>query len=54
VLNGFYNEALPLYEHLRNVAPDRKDYWFNGLMNCYYNLNMMDKVEELEKLMPEE
>ena len=54
VLNGFYNEALPLYEKLRSIVPDKKEVWFNGLMNCYYNLNMEDKVAELEKLMPEE
>ena len=54
VLNGFYNEALPLYEKLRLIVPDKKEFWFNGLMNCYYNLNMEDKVAELEKLMPEE
>ena len=54
VLSGFYNQALPLYEKLRSIVPDKKEYWFNGLMNCYYNLNMEDKVAELEKLMPEE
>ena len=50
MLDGFYNQALPLYEKLRSIAPDRKEYWFNGLMNCYYNLRMEDKVAELEKL----
>ena len=50
ILDGFYNQALPLYERLRTVAPERKEYWFNGLMNCYYNLRMNDKVDELEKL----
>ena len=50
ILDGFYNQALPLYERLRTVAPDKKEYWFNGLMNCYYNLRMNDKVDELEKL----
>ena len=50
VLNGIYSQALPLYEKLRSISPDRREFWFNGLMNCYYNLNMMDKVAELEKL----
>lgn len=54
VLNSFYNQALPLYEKLRSIVPDKKEFWFNGLMNCYYNLNMEDKVAELERLMPEE
>lgn len=48
-LKGFYNEALPLYEKLRTIAPDRTDYWLNGLMNCYYGLNMSKELKELEK-----
>ena len=49
-LNGYFNEALPLYERLRENNPDRPDLWMNGLMNCYYNLNMEAKLKELEKL----
>ena len=50
ILNAFYMEAKPLYEKLRSIAPDRTDYWLNGLMNCYYNLNMEKELNELEKL----
>jgi tetratricopeptide (TPR) repeat protein len=50
VLKGYYSEALPLYLKLREVAPDRTDFWMNGLMNCYYNLNMDKELKELEKL----
>lgn len=50
ILNGFYMEAKPLYEKLRTIAPDRTDYWLNGLMNCYYNLNMEKELEELQKI----
>ena len=50
VLKGYYSNALPLYEKLREIAPDRKDFWLNGLMNCYYNLNMSKELKELEKL----
>ena len=54
ILNGYYNQALPLYEKLRSLASDKTNLWLNGLMNCYYNLNMDDKLSELEKLMPNE
>lgn len=50
VLNGLFREALPHFEKLREIAPDRKDLWLNDLTNCYYNLNMDDKMKELEKL----
>ena len=50
ILKGFYTEALPLYEKLRTIAPDRTDYWMNGLMNCYYGLNMEAELKEIEEL----
>lgn len=50
IVNGFFREALPHFEKLRELAPDRKDKWLNDLTQCYYNLNMLDKMEELEKL----
>ena len=50
VLEGYYNKALPLLERLRSVAPDKHELWLTNLINCYYNLNMDAKVEELEKL----
>jgi tetratricopeptide (TPR) repeat protein len=49
-LNGYFKEALPLYERLREIKPDRTDLWMNGLMNCYYNLNMSKELKALEKL----
>ena len=50
ILNGYYNQALPLLEKLRVNCPDKTDLWLTNLINCYYNLNMSDKVKELEKL----
>ena len=50
VLEGYYNKALPLLEKLRQAAPDKHDLWLMNLINCYYNLQMADKVKELEDL----
>lgn len=50
ILNGLFREALPHFERLREIIPDRTDKWLNDLTQCYYNLNMHDKMEELEKL----
>ena len=50
VLNGYYNQALPLLEKLRANCPDKTELWLTNLINCYYNLNKSDKVKELEKL----
>ena len=54
ILDGYFQQALPLYEKLRSIAPDKTNLWLNGLFQCYYNLNMEDKVKEMEKLMPQE
>ena len=50
ILNGYYNQALPLLERLRELQPEKHDLWLGNLMNCYYNLNKSNKVKELEKL----
>ena len=54
VLNGYFKEALPLYEKLRQLQPNKPELWVTGLSNCYYNLNMADKFKEIEKLLPNE
>lgn len=54
ILEGYYREALPLLEKLREIAPDKKNIWLNGLAQCYYSLNMEDKLAEIEKLMPQD
>ena len=53
ILNGYFNQALPLLEKLRVNCPDKTELWLTNLMNCYYNLNMSNKVKELEKLQEE-
>ena len=50
ILNGYYKKALPLLERLRETQPDKYDLWLANLTNCYYNLNMTDKLKEMEAL----
>lgn len=50
VINGYFKEALPYFEKLRELAPDKKELWLNGLSQCYYNLNMEAKLKEIEAL----
>ena len=50
IINGYFKEALPYFEKLRESAPDRQDLWMNGLSQCYYNLNMQAKLKEIEAL----
>ncbi|MBR6648150.1 MAG: hypothetical protein IKL29_02080 [Bacteroidaceae bacterium] len=54
ILSGYFKEALPLYEKLRQIAPDKTNLWLNGLYQCYYNLNMETELNEIEKLLPQE
>lgn len=50
ILNGYYSKALPLLEKLREIEPDKHELWLANLTNCYYNLNMNDKLKEIEAL----
>lgn len=50
ILNGYYKKALPLLEKLRELQPDKFELWGANLTNCYYNLNMTEKLKEIEKL----
>ena len=50
-LKNFYEEAKPYYEKARELKPDQKDLWLNGLYRVYYNLQMGPEYEEIEKLM---
>ena len=50
-LKKFYEEAKPYYEKARELKPDQKDLWLNGLYRVYYNLQMGPEYEEIEKLM---
>lgn len=50
-LKSFYEKARPFYEKARELKPDQKDLWLQGLYRVYYNLEMDAEFEEIEKLM---
>ena len=50
-LRGFYEKARPCYEKARQLQPEKKDLWLNGLHRVYYNLQMGDEFDEIESLM---
>lgn len=50
-LKSFYEKAKPNYEKARQLKPDQKDLWLNGLYRVYYNLDMGPEFDEIEKLM---
>ena len=45
-----YNEALPFYEKARELKPDNKDLWLQGLYLIYYKLDM-EQIDEIEALL---
>ncbi|MEG1545911.1 MAG: tetratricopeptide repeat protein [Bacteroides sp.] len=47
----FYESAKPYYEKARELKPDQKDLWMNGLYTIYYKLNLGAEFEAIEKLM---
>ena len=50
-LKVFYEKASPNYEKARELKPEQKDLWLNGLYRVYYNLQMGPEFDEIEKLM---
>ena len=48
----YYNAALPYFEKVRTMAPDRPELWAQGLYNTYYSLMMDDKVKEILPYLP--
>ncbi len=50
-LKEFYEKAKPCYEKARELKPDEKELWLNGLYRVYYNLDMGEEFSEIEKLM---
>ena len=50
-IKKFYEEAKPYYEKARELKPDQKDLWLQGLYRVYYNLNMGPEFEAIEKLL---
>lgn len=50
-IKKFYEAAKPYYEKARELKPDQKDLWLQGLYRVYYNLNMGPEFEEIERMM---
>lgn len=50
-LKAFYEKARPCYEKARQLQPEKKELWLNGLYRVYYNLQMGPEFEEIESLM---
>lgn len=50
-LRAFYEKARPNYEKARELKPDQRELWLNGLYRVYYNLQLGPEFEEIEKLM---
>lgn len=50
-LRTFYEKAKPNYEKARELKPEQKDLWLNGLYRVYYNLQLGPEFEEIEKMM---
>lgn len=51
IIKKFYEDAKPYYEKARELKPDQKDLWIQGLYRIYYNLNLGTQFEEIDKLM---
>ena len=50
-LKVFYEKARPNYEKARELKPEQKDLWLNGLYRGYYNLPMGPEFDEIETWM---
>lgn len=48
---AFYEKAKPNYEKARELKPDNRELWLQGLYRVYYNLNMSAEFSEIESLM---
>ena len=49
-LKSYYEHALPYYEKARQLKPDDHSLWLNGLYRVYYNLNMGEQFNEIDRL----
>ncbi|MCK9160222.1 MAG: tetratricopeptide repeat protein [Bacteroidaceae bacterium] len=50
-IKEYYEKAKPFYEKTRELKPDQKDLWIQGLYRIYYNLHMGPQFEEIDKLL---
>lgn len=49
-IKSLYEKARPYYEKARQLKPDQKDLWAQGLYRVYYWLKMGPQFEEMEKI----
>ncbi|MCD8281967.1 MAG: hypothetical protein LUC22_01790, partial [Prevotella sp.] len=52
-IDDWYKRALPYFEMFRRLEPGAIDRWGAPLYDIYYNLNMGDEFEEMERLLGE-
>jgi len=50
-LRDFYAQAREPYEKARQLKPDERNLWLNGLYTVYYNLHLQNEFKEIEDLM---
>ena len=50
-LRDFYSKAREPYEKARQLKPDERQLWLNGLYTVYYNLHLQSEFNEIENLM---
>ncbi|MBR3626848.1 MAG: tetratricopeptide repeat protein [Bacteroidaceae bacterium] len=50
-LREFYAKAREPYEKARQLKPDERNLWLNGLYTVYYNLHLQSEFNEIEALM---
>ncbi len=50
VITGYYQKARQNYEKARELKPDSKDLWLDGLYSVYYNLKMGKEFGEIDRM----
>jgi tetratricopeptide (TPR) repeat protein len=51
ILRDYYQHAKDPYEKARELRPEQKELWLNGLYRVYYNLHLGDQFSEIESLL---
>jgi len=51
IIRDYYMKAKEPYEKARELRPNEKELWLNGLYRVYYNLNMGKQFNEIEELL---
>ena len=48
-LRSFFEAARPYLEKCRQLSPDNRSLWYQGLNSVYYNLHMQDEYDALQQ-----